>query len=88
MAPATEDLGQKKCRITFRLFTKFAAPAHTYPLVCLIYSIFLYYKELVKPYLPTVTHDISYLFTKIDVIFDNIISDFGLYAYLNNIRYA
>ena len=71
-------------RITFRLYAKFAAPAHTYPLVCLIYSIFLYYKELVKPHLLTVTHYISHLFTKVDVIFDNIIGDFDFYAYLSN----
>ena len=74
--------------ITFRLYMKFAALAHTCSLVCLIYSIFLYYKELVKPYLLSVALYISYLFTKIDVIFDNIIPCFGIYDYLDNISYA
>jgi hypothetical protein len=67
---------------------RFAALAHTCSLVCLIYSILLYYKELVKSYLLIVTHYISYLFTKIDNIFDNIIPNFGLYAYFSNISYA
>jgi hypothetical protein len=51
---------------------KFAALAHTCSLVRLIYSILLYHKELVKPYLPIPAHAISHYFTKIDVIFDNI----------------
>jgi hypothetical protein len=49
---------------------KFATPAHTYPLVCLIYSIFLYYKELVKPRLLIVTHYISPVLKEYDVIHD------------------
>jgi hypothetical protein len=42
-----------------------------------MYSIFLYYNELIKPYLLIVTHAISYYFTKIAVIFDNIIRSVG-----------
>jgi uncharacterized MAPEG superfamily protein len=40
--------------------------ALTYSLVRLIYSILLYYKELVNPYLLSVALYISHLFTKID----------------------
>jgi tripartite-type tricarboxylate transporter receptor subunit TctC len=61
---AAGGMAASAVRQSFRLYAKFAALAHTYPLVCLMYSIFLYYKELVKSYLPTVTHDISCLFTR------------------------
>jgi hypothetical protein len=44
-----------------------------------MYSILLYYKELVKSYLPTVTYDISCLFTRIVVIFVIIIQDFNIF---------
>jgi hypothetical protein len=48
----------------------FAAIAHTYSVVRLIYSIFLYYKELVNPYLLTVALYISPLHKEYDVIRD------------------
>jgi hypothetical protein len=54
----------------------FASLAHAYSLVCLIYSIFLYYKELVKPHLLTATHCISPLLKEYDVIHDVIFSRF------------